>query len=99
MSIEKWCDYMIWFLTGTNRDCSSRREGKRTKNSGGSEKTRGGTSGFGAEEKIHNMASSNDVGRTQSHRWSSGILHPECSLHGHGSQKKKQQNRRLHDYN
>lgn len=44
------------------------------------------------------MASSDDVGRPQSHRWGGGVLHPECSLHGHRSEKKKQEDWRLHDY-
>lgn len=50
-------------LTGTNWDCSNRGKGKGSKNSGGGKKTRCGTSSFGAEEEVHNMASSDDVGR------------------------------------
>jgi len=85
-------------VIGTNWDCSDRGKGKGSKNSGGGQKARGGTSGFGAEEEVHNMASSNDVGRAESEWWGGRVLHSECTLHGHCCEKKKQEEWRIHDY-
>jgi len=55
--------YKMWHTADTNWDCSGGRKRERSIDSGRGQETRGGTSSFGAEKEVHDMAADHDVGK------------------------------------